>query len=262
MAIFPPILARFSGGTAGKDGVRPARPWARLANRASGILLAIYLLILAFPGALFAHHLTAGRFQVRSDEPIGPEMSAILGRAADRLGRSPIDDPDMEHRIFLCRGRALRTFLAPLQAKAFGATYPWPLRRNTILNRAIVAENLATCDAPANNRRPLDAVIAHERTHALIGRHFSDLRAWTFPAWKSEGYCEYVAGHPSFDVAEGRRLVASGMDDPSPSFLYFRYGLMVRYLIDVEHVRVDQLFGQAFEADRVMERVRSHLDEL
>jgi hypothetical protein len=65
---------------------------------------ALYLLLLAFPGALFAHHASRGAFRVRSDEPSDARIAATLDEAAARLARSPLDDPNMVHHVYICNG--------------------------------------------------------------------------------------------------------------------------------------------------------------
>src|SRR3954447_9083831 len=85
---------------------------------------------------------------------------------------------------------------------------------------------------------------------------------WRLPSWKNEGYCDYVADESSFDAEEGLRLIREGRDDPSPSFRYFRAHLMVRYLLDVERIGVDELFARDFDESQVMAGVRGALDRL
>jgi hypothetical protein len=186
----------------------------------------------------------------------------VLDEAAALLARSSINDPGMEHRLYLCDGRFKRMLLSRKAYAAFGLTYASPSRRNTILNRTDVAANLVWSDAPKHNRRPLSAVIAHERVHALMGRRYGDLACFRMPVWKAEGYCEYIAGGPSFDVAEGKRLIREGKEEASGPFRYFRYGLMVRYLIDVEGLGIDEVVARDFDADRLLAKVREHIDEL
>jgi len=226
------------------------------------VVLSAYLLILMFPELLFAHHLSYRNFQVYSEIPIDRGIIPILDEAAALMARSSLDDPGMEHRLFLCDSPLKRRLLTPTSRGAFGATYAAVLRRNTILSRTDVRANLVFRDAALHDRRPLSAVIAHERMHALMGRHFGDVACLSIPVWKKEGYCEYIGGSPSFDVDEGKRLIRRGQAEALGPFRYFRYRLMVKYLMDIEGLGIDEIVAREFSPDEVMAKVRQHIDRL
>jgi hypothetical protein len=208
------------------------------------------------------HRRVQPRGDVYSEIPIDRAIISILDEAAALMARSSLDDPGMEHRLFLCDSPLKRRLLAPRTYASFGTTYSALLRRNTILNRTDVPANLVLRDATVRNRRLLSAVIAHERVHALIGRRYGDLACLRLPDWKKEGYCEYIAGSPSFDVEEGKRLVRQGRADPSAPYRYFRYGLMVRYLMDVEGLDIDEIVAREFSPWDLMAKVQRHVDRL
>ncbi len=71
-----------------------------------------------------------------------------------------------------------------------------------------------------------------------------------------------IAGSPSFDVKEGKRLLQAGLTDPSPAFRYFRYGMMVRYLVEIEGVDFESLMNQQFDTEVIIDKFKSHLDRL
>ena len=56
----------------------------------------------------------------------------------------------------------------------------------------------------------LSGVIAHETTHILVARRLGEWRALLLPAWKSEGYADYVARESSLGDADYARLSANG----------------------------------------------------
>lgn len=238
------------------------RRWYRAARRTLAAVVAVYLAILMFPEMLFAHHLHHRNFHVYSETAIDPAIIPILDRAAALMARSALDDTAMEHRLFLCDGPLKRRFLTPMTRGAFGATYSGLLGRNTILGRTDVAANRVFRDATLNNRRPLDAVIAHERIHALMGSHYGDLACLLMPTWKKEGYCEYIAGSPSFGIEEGKRLLREGRDDPSGPFRYFQYTMMVKYLMDIEKLDLDEVVAREFDPAELLARMRPHVDRL
>jgi hypothetical protein len=246
-------------------GVRPGarcRRWFRAALQSAAVVLSVYLLILMFPELLFAHHLHHRNFHVYSEAAIDPSIIPILDEAAALMARSSLDDPGMEHRLFLCGSPLRWRLLAPTCRGAFGATHAAVLRRNTILSRTDVAANLVFRDAALNDRRPLSAVIAHERIHALMGHHFGDVACLSIPDWKNEGYCEYIGGSPSVNIEEGKRLIRRGQAEAMGPLRYFQYRLMVKYLMDIEGFDIDEIVAREFSPDEVLAKVRQHIDRL
>jgi hypothetical protein len=239
-------------------------PWLRRVVRAGRLALpaiaAAYLLLLAFPDVLFAQQVTHGAFRVASDEPIDARIAAVLDAAAARLARSPLDDPRMEHRVYLCNTPLRWRLLAPLARGAYGTTYA--LSGHSVLAHVDIPANLAYREGPRYNRRPLDSLIAHERMHALMDRRYGVIACFRMPAWKKEGYCEFVAGHPSFDVEEGRRLIREGKEEDFGPFRYFRYYAMVKYLLDVERLSIDEVVSRQFDEAELMGKVRMSIDRL
>jgi hypothetical protein len=216
-----------------------------------------YGLLLCFPGVLFAHRASYRNFEVYSDTPIGPGLPAVLDTAASRMAASGLDDPRMTHRLFLCADPLRRSLLMPRGAGAFGSTSS--ITGHTILNRSDVAADRVERDAPRNNRRPLSAVVAHERMHALLVRRFGAWACYRMPTWKQEGICDYVAGHTSFPLDEARRLVREGRDDPSPPFAYARACLMVGHLVEVEGLSLEEVATRPLDEAAVLARLRADL---
>lgn len=252
------ILSRIFGRRTGPTS-RP-RGWRRWASpwRSLPVAAALaYGLLMFFPGVLFAYRASYRNFEVYSDTPIGPGLSAVLDVAASRLAASGLDDLGMTHRLFLCADPFRRTLLSPRSGGAFGSTSP--ITGHTILNRADVAADRVMRDASTNNVRPLSAVVAHERTHALLTRRFGVWDSFRMPNWKQEGICEYVAGHPSFPVDEGRRLIREGRDGDSHSFRYVRAYLMVKYLVEVEGLTLDEVAARPLDEAEVLARLRADL---
>jgi hypothetical protein len=234
--------------------------WARAGRLTPPMIATAYLLLLAYPGILFAHHTSRGSFHVSSDAPIDPRIAEVLDDAAARLARSPLADPGMEHRLYICNTALRGWLLFPRGRGAFGTTYS--LLGNTILNRVDIPANLVYRVAPRHERRPLGAVIAHERMHALMARRYGTIACWRMPAWKTEGYCEFVGGDPSFGVEEGKWLIREGRGEDSGPIRYFRYYAMVKYLLEVEGLTIDEVVSREFEEDQLLVKVRGSIDHL
>jgi len=60
-----------------------------------------------------------------------------------------------------------------------------------------VAADRVTNGAPLGGVRTLSGTIAHEMTHRLVADHIGEWAALRLPAWKREGYPDYVAQETS-----------------------------------------------------------------
>lgn len=230
---------------------KPVTKAQRVRRYVMNSLVLCYALVVFFPGGLFAYSFHSGQFHVHSDEPLAPEIRAVIKDAESRLSRSPLFDGDLQFHVYIANSAWRRYLIAPTTAKAFGGTNA--LTRNTVLNRADVTAKTIQSDRPENNTRPLSAVIVHECTHRLIHHHFGIIAAWRFPKWKKEGYCEYLAGSPSFDRRRGLAMIARGESSEDASFRYFQYFVLVQYALDDQRFSVEGLFRRDIDRDVLLE---------
>jgi hypothetical protein len=234
---------------------RRSRPQTRLRRtlkRLEWLVMAVcagYLVLVLFPYPLFAHRLEYRQFDVCSTEPIPAEIGAVLDRAAERLAASEIEDAGLRHRIFLCNGYRLFALFAPTSRHSFGNA-AWFSGHIFVANADIAADQ-AIRDTPINSRRSLSGTIAHECTHRLIERRVGLLKSLTLPRWKKEGYCEVIAREGSLDPAHGAAMLKRGEHDGSGSFQYFRYRLMVDYLVHQKRLSFDELISGSFDPEEV-----------
>ncbi len=219
-----------------------------------------YILLLVYPRILFSYQVSHRGFEVGADAPIDPSITTVLDAAAERLAQSSINDPKFVHHIYLCNNPWRMALVAPIGRKAFAVTYP--VGGNSFFNRTDVRANTVYNGSPRHNRQLLSAVIAHERTHALMMHRYGILRNMQIPAWKREGYCEVIGGSPSFDVEEGKKLIREGLREDSGSFRYFEYYLMVKYLMDVESLDIDQIVDRKVDPAELLGKVRQDIDHL
>jgi hypothetical protein len=121
-----------------------------------------------------------------------------------------------------------------------------------------VARDLVFRDAQVNKERSLSGVIAHEVTHLLVREKFGYLKNLTLPAWKQEGYSEYVAGGTLLDYETGvRRWKENPTDDAG--YRYFKYYMLVKYLIDVKKLSVEEVFTRDFDVQSLEREVLNSL---
>ncbi|OYY79249.1 MAG: hypothetical protein B7Y43_02115 [Sphingomonas sp. 28-62-20] len=161
----------------------------------------------------FPFHRQIGGHHISAEFPIPSAMDAVLARADQRLSTSAIAVPGLGSRIFLTNGGWRWRALAKASVSAFAISRPGS--ELVIVNRSDMVRDLAFNGRRIGGVRPLSQVIAHEMAHGLLRRHFGLAAAQAAPAWKVEGYCDFVAGGGSLSDAEAARLIAAGTDHPA-----------------------------------------------
>lgn len=78
------------------------------------------------------------------------------------------------------------------------------------------------------------------------------------PTWKSEGYCEYVAGESTVPLEEGVRLWRESPSDDT-GYRYTKYHLMVKYLLENEMVTGDELFTRDLNENEIAAKTFANL---
>jgi len=222
-------------------------------------LVIAYVLLLCFPQVLFAHEISYRNFQVYSREPMDEKINAVLDKVDARLATSEINDQAVKPKVFLTNSftlyRALSLFFG---ANSFGKGYAVLPTNNIFINQADLGRDLVFRNAPAYNQRSLSGVIAHEQTHFLVRKRFGYWRNLTMPAWKREGYAEYVAGGSTLDYQTGVKMWRENPRD-STGYQYFKYYILVKYLLDHEKLSVDDLFNRDFDLPSLEEKVLQSL---
>lgn len=189
---------------------------------------------------LFPHHRTIGATTVYSDAPVDDDAVAVIGRADALVRGSALFEPDvLDHPVFLTDGGWRWRVLAFQTPTAFAQTRP--LSQAIVVNRSSPArDRVFSGDGAA---RSLSAVIAHERTHALIRDRFGLVASAAFPVWVVEGYCDHVAGSSTLSDTEAARLVAEGRR--TPALVYYQSRKRVDATLEDNGGSVEQLFRTA-----------------
>ena len=220
---------------------------------------AVYMFLLCYPQVLFAHHVTYKNFTVYSREPLDQNIYAVLDKVEATLAKSQINDPQVKPRIFLTNSQRLYSVLSLyIGANSFGKGMPVLANSNVFINAADVSKDLVFRQSPEYNSRSLSGVVSHEITHLLVREKFGYVRNLTMPAWKKEGYAEYVAGGPTLDYATGvQRWKANPGNDAG--YQYFKYYSLVKYLLDTEKLSVEDLFNTDFDRSALEAKVLNSL---
>tara|TARA_R110002072_G_scaffold80930_1_gene185554 strand:+ start:239 stop:934 length:696 start_codon:yes stop_codon:yes gene_type:complete len=220
----------------------------------------LYLLALAEPALLFEAKAEHGRFRVHSDSVPALELQEVLERASARLETSPIDNPTILQRVYLCQPNWKRHLLAPGSSDALALNRR--LLATIVVNGGDVEKDTIRSSGSPDLERSLSGVLAHEATHTLIREHLGLVKSLRLPSWVNEGYCDYVAGESTFPLARARAMIREGESDPSNLFFYARAHLLVQHLLEHEGWSVSDLFERRISADEVEERLRARLRTL
>jgi len=218
-------------------------------------LACVYVVLLSFPHPLFAHVTNHNNFAVYSRVPLDEHVYAVLDRAHLKLTASPLYILDVRPNVFLTGSTRFYTSLSlNVGGNSFGKGFAALPTRNVFINAHDLAGDLVFRDAPSNNMRSLSGVIAHETTHLLIRKRYGYWRNLTMPDWKKEGYAEYVAGGSTLAHESGVAMWKARPDDAT-GYQYFKYFMLVKYLLEHERITVDDLFTRDFDVDALAEAV-------
>ena len=220
------------------------------------LLLGIALvLLLSFPQILFAHEVSYKNFKIYSREPVDQNVYAVMDKVEARLAASPLNNAEVKPKVFLVNSFSLYQGLSLyIGANSFGKGYAMLPNSNVFINKSNLAKDLVYRNSPANNERSLSGVVAHEVTHLLIRKRYGYIRNLTMPTWKKEGYAEYVAGGSTLSYQDGVKMWKGNPKDGT-GYQYFKYHMLVKYLLEQEKISVDDLFNRDFDVASLEEKV-------
>ena len=224
---------------------------------ASAIL--VYIFLLSFPQPIFAYETSDNGFTIYSREPLDSNIHTVLATVDAKLLASGLADKTVKPRIFISNSHGLYKFLSLyVGGSSFGKAYPLLPTTNIFINKSDVTRDLVFRDAGAYRERSLSGVIAHEVTHLLVRKKYGYIKNLMLPTWKKEGYSEYVAGGSLLDYETGVRFWKTNPANDS-GYRYFKYYLLVKHLIEVKKVSVEELFTQDFDTQSLEQEVLSTL---
>ena len=224
-------------------------------------LCAAYAIVLCVPQPFFSFSVQADSLTLHSDRPLQENgTKQVLELARAKLARSPLDANQPRLDIFICNSR-WRQVLFFNKDYGVGGVAPYPFTANVFLRDAKIEENrlVSPRGTPVLGDRTLDYFIAHELTHQLTGRALGPVRYFKLPQWVREGYADYVGKGDSFNYGEARRAFLAEAPEMSwaKSGLYWRFHLLVAYLLDRQGWTVARLLNEPPSQEEVEESVRA-----
>jgi hypothetical protein len=223
------------------------------------LIAAAFVFLLVYPQVLFAHQVSYKNFTVYSRQPLDPNIYAVLDKVETQLSASPINDPAVKPKIFLTNSQKLYSFLSLyIGWNSFGKGYPLLPTTNVFINETDVSRDLVFRKSETFSHRSLSGVIAHEITHLHIRKKFGYWQNAVAPAWKKEGYSEYVAGGSTLDYDTGTRMWKANPNDGT-GYQYFKYHLLVKYLLENEKLTVEDIFKREIDRAQLEQKVLATL---
>lgn len=231
----------------------------KIARYAFFLIAAAFVFLLVYPQVLFAHEVRYKNFTVYSRQPLDQSLYTVLDKVEAQLSASPINDANVEPKIFLTGSQKLYSLLSLyIGWNSFGKGYPLLPTNNVFINEADVSRDLVFRKAATGSQRSLSGVISHEITHLHIRNRFGYLRNVIVPAWKKEGYAEYVAGGSTLDHETGVKLWKANPNNGT-GYQYFKYYLTVKYLLETDKVSVEDLFNRDIDQEQLEAKTFSTL---
>ena len=184
-------------------------------------VLAPMALAVHVPAALaFPFRQEIGGTIVLSERPVDPAaMARVLARADGLLAQSPLWRPGLGRQVVLTTGGWRWKVLSVGAGGAIALRRPFS--DALIFNRSDVAADRVTNGVAIGGVRSLSGTIAHEMTHRLVAGHVGEWRLAMLPAWKREGYADFVAQETSVGKGDEARTRAA---DPHARVLVYYEG--------------------------------------
>lgn len=208
---------------------------AALALLAAGPLVAPRLL--AFP---YSEQIGADR--IWATAPISrPALERALAEANARVGSSALAQGAEGRDIYLTDGGWRWLWLANTAHDAFALTRS--INEAVVVNRTDLTEGIVVSPANGNRTRTLAAIIAHEKCHGVLRRHFGMMVDFQAPLWLREGYCDHLARESTLTDAEAARLLAEHRSHPA--LPYYLGHKRVEAALVANGNNIDRLFDEA-----------------
>jgi hypothetical protein len=211
-----------------------------------GLLISALLLVLGngllhAPVVLaFPYHQKLGNTDIYSEAPISHKITRVLARADNLLKASPINVPGVDRQVVLTKGGWRWKMMALNTSGAIGLRRPFC--NVLIFNRSDIVADRVTNSAPIAGTRTLSDTIAHETIHLPLARRYGELKMMGIPAWKQEGYADYIAKTKSVDPSDEAKVRTT--DPHAPVLFYYESRRRVAAALKQNGDSVDALMEQ------------------
>ncbi len=209
-----------------------------------------YLLLILFfsPSLFFLHKLEYRNYVIHSSEKIDPTITLVLDRSSTLLHSTELDDTTIVHDIYFCESFLYARFWGLHLFRAFG----WNRLNSIFIVKTDIKKDRCFRNDVAYNTRILSEVLAHEMVHTLQRLNQGYIKMYQLPAWKVEGYAEYICKDKNFNLSESKKLLQEINADHSYAADYIRYHIATQYLFATKRINS---FTELLALDLPMEKM-------
>lgn len=227
-----------------------------------GFIAFLLIIIVLNPVLMYAHRTPHSSYEILHDTPLPSTLAQRLDEATALLRSSALYDSSLALEVCLNDGSLYPALIDAMKGPAFAHGF---YNKIVLLGDLQAAENYVELNGYRWN---LTQLLAHEATHCF---QFKTFGFWhsnplaRYPAWKWEGYPEYVArrsiqGALADDIAhllaaektEHNGWISFG-DSTGTVIPYYKSWLLMRYCLDVRGMSYAQVLGDSTAEDDVHE---------
>ncbi|MBC7873969.1 MAG: hypothetical protein H7Y01_08235 [Ferruginibacter sp.] len=217
------------------------------------LITGLLVVIVLNPMLTYAGKTTYNNYTLFHNKPLEKELIAHLDEATNLIKTSEFYNPDLRLEICLNDGSKYPGIIQALKGRAFAFGF---YNKVVLVATTNYKNNFVELNGYKWN---LAQLLAHEMIHCL---QFDKRGFWRsnpvakFPAWKWEGYPEYVARqHPGQkDLSKNiDRLLLTEQtahnnwiqfDDSTGTVIpYYRNWLLVQFCLDIKHMTYEQVLS-------------------
>ncbi|MEI6462335.1 MAG: hypothetical protein WCO33_01540 [bacterium] len=213
---------------------------------------ALYLFTLFLPEPFYRYSKSYENITVYSDEKFDEgAMTNILKDVSSLIQKSYVYDGDDEFKLYITNSDLMWRYFTNINSNVGGLNYV-AFNGSIFLRKADVTNNrlYGPSGKQVGGDRTLTYFMAHEITHSL---EYDQLGIGRYPIqtnWLLEGYSEYIAhGSESY-----KKTLDTYLNTPEPSYakVYTKDRVLISYLIDVEEVKMSDLWKKVGEYNSIL----------
>lgn len=233
-----------------------------VAASTSAAIVAVAVVLLAFPQPLFAYSMTHGQLELWSDTPFDEgHAKRVLDDAVQRINASPLPLDGAVHRVFITNTEWRRRLYFLPNWQAGGINHY--LSNNVFIGRADIPNNHLSGDhGLVLPPRTLAYFVAHEIGHSLVSGRIGKIGNKLLPTWIEEGVPDYIGFGGDVDIDGLTRALAEDKPEmnSAKSGLYARYRLLVAFMLEREGWTIDRLLESHLSQEDAEAILRKRMD--
>jgi hypothetical protein len=228
----------------------------------AGLIVLLLAIIVLNPALTYAHRTTHSGYTILHNAPLPPTLTQRVDEATGLLRGSEMFDSSLKLELCLNDGSGYPALIDAIKGTAFAHGF---YDKVILLGNLHAAENYVELNGYRWN---LMQLLAHEATHC---HQFNTLGFWKsnpaarYPAWKWEGYPEYVSRRGmigdlpksiahlhSVEQTEHNNWI-SFEDSTGTVISYYKSWLLMRYCLDVRGMSYKEVLADTAAEEEVYE---------